>query len=75
MLQNTDPYARNIFSLLLMRDPSSRADASHALAHPWLSARRAARMIGEEAEHDVFLSYRVNSDLHHCELIYEAFNR
>ena len=28
-------------------------------------------MVGEEAEYDVFLSYRVNSDSHHCELMYE----
>ena len=67
----TDPYARNLVSRLLMRDPSKRPDASHALAHPFLSGKKVARMIGEEAEHDVFLSYRVNSDLHHCELMYE----
>ena len=66
-----DTYARNLVSRLLMKDPSKRLDASHALAHPFLSGKRAARMIGEEAEYDVFLSYRVNSDLHHCELMYE----
>ena len=54
-----------------MKDPSKRPDASHALAHPIFSGKRAARMIGEEAEYDIFLSYRVNSDLHHCELMYE----
>ena len=54
-----------------MKDPSKRPDASHALVHPFLSEKRAARMVGEEAEYDVFLSYRVNSDLHHCELMYE----
>ena len=66
-----DPYARNLVSRLLMKDPSKRPDASHALAHPFLSGKRAARMIGEEAEYDVFLSYRVNSDLLHCEMMYE----
>ena len=54
-----------------MRDPSKRPDASHALAHPFLSGKKVARMIGEEAEYDVFLSYRVSSDLHHCELMYD----
>ena len=67
----SDPHARNLVSRLLMRDPSKRPDASHALAHPFLSGKRAARMIGQEAEYDVFLSYRVNSDSHHCELMYE----
>ena len=67
----SDPYARNLVSRLLMKDPSKRPDASHVLAHPFVSGKRVARMIGEEAEYDVFLSYRVNSDLHHCELMYE----
>ena len=67
----SDPHARNLVSRLLMKDPSKRPDASHALAHPFFSGKRAARMIGEEAEYDVFLSYRVNSDSHHCKLMYE----
>ena len=54
-----------------MKDPSKRPDASHALVHPFLSGKRAARMIGEKAEHDIFLSYRVNSDFYHCKLVYE----
>ena len=66
-----DPYARNLVSRLLMKDPSKRPDTSHALAHPFLSGKRAARMIGEEAEYDVFLSYRVSSDVHYCKLMYE----
>ena len=67
----SDPHARNLVSRLLTKNPSKRPDASHALSHPFLSGKRAARMIGEEAEYDIYLSYRVNSDLHHCELIYE----
>ena len=66
-----DPYARNLVSRLLMKDPFKRPDASHALAHPFFSGKRAARMVGEEAEYDVFLSYRVNSDFCHCKVIYE----
>ena len=66
-----DPHARNLVSRLLMKDSSKRPDASHVLAHPFLSGKRAARMIGEEAEYEVFLSYRVKSDSHHCKLMYE----
>ena len=70
-----DPHARNLVSRLLMKDPSKRPDTSHVLAHPFFSGKRAARMIGEEAEYDVFLSYRVNSDSHHCELLYEMMTK
>ena len=70
-----DPYARNLVSRLLMKDPSKRPDASHTLAHPFLTGKRAARMIGEEAEYDVFLSYRVKSDFYHCKLIYEMLTK
>ena len=66
-----DPHARNLVSRLLMKDLSKRPGASHVLVHPFLSGKRVARMIGEEAEYDVFLSYRVHSDSHHCELMYE----
>ena len=41
------------------------------LAHPFLTGRKAARMIGESAEFDVFISYRVQSDLEHAEMIYD----
>ena len=58
-----------------MKDPSKRPDASHALAHPFFSGKRVARMIGDEAEYDAFLSYRVNSDLHHCKLMYEMLTQ
>ena len=67
----SDPHARNLISRLLMKDPSKRPDVSHALAHPFLTGKRAARMIGDEALYDVFLSYRVSSDSHHCELMHE----
>ena len=66
-----DAYARNLVSRLLMKDPLKRPDASHVLTHPFLSGKNVAIMIGEKAEYDVFLSYRVNSDLHHCKLMYE----
>jgi hypothetical protein len=42
------------------------------LAHPFLSGKSAARMAGEEAEFDVFLSYRVSSDSDLVEMIHDA---
>ena len=70
-----DPYARNLVSRLLMKNPSKRPDASRVLVHPFLSGKKVARMIGEEAVYDVFLSYRVYSDFYHCELIYEMLTQ
>ena len=67
----SDTFARNLVSRLLVKDPSRRPDANRLLAHPFLSGKKVARMIGEEAAYDVFLSYRVNSDSHHCELMYK----
>ena len=66
-----DVSARNLIARLLMKEPSKRPDANHALAHPFISGLKVARMIGEEAEFDVFLSYRVNSDYNHCALMYQ----
>ena len=54
-----------------MKDASKRPDTSHALTHPFLSGKRTVRMMVEEAEFDIFLSYRVNSDSHHRALMYE----
>ena len=67
----TDVAARNLLSRLLTKEPSKRPDVSHILAHPFFSGTKASRMVGEEAEYDVFLSYRVNSDAHHAEYMYE----
>ncbi len=41
------------------------------LAHPFLTGKPVTRMIGEEAEYDVFLSYRVSSEAWLAELVYE----
>ena len=45
------------------------------LAHPFLSGRKVARMVGEKPKFDVFLSYRVDADggstvLKHVEKLY-----
>jgi len=65
-----DNYARNLISQLLTRDPSDRPTAARALAHPFLSNKTTARMPGEEAQYDVFLSYRVRSDADRVALLY-----
>jgi hypothetical protein len=53
-----DTFARNLVSQLLNKDPTLRPNMKQVLAHPFLSGRTAPRMLGEEAEFDVFISYR-----------------
>jgi len=51
--------ARNLVSQLLSKEPSRRpATIGHVLAHPFFTGHIAGRLPGEEAEFDVFLSYR-----------------
>ena len=68
----SDKYARNLLSLLLVKDPRLRLDASHVLTHPFISGLHPRRMQGEEPAYDVFLSYRVDSDSMHVEMLYNA---
>ena len=65
-----DPIARNLLSQMLHKDPHLRPTIARILAHPFLSSKSVARMIGDEAEFDVFLSYRVDSDKQHVEKLY-----
>ena len=65
-----DPVARNLLSQMLHKDPLLRPTIPRLLAHPFLSSKSVARMIGDQAEYDVFLSYRVASDSHHVEKMY-----
>ena len=60
--------AKSIFNV--RRRPS----ASRVLAHPFLSGKKAARMVGEEAAFDVFLSYRVKSDADHASQLYRLLS-
>ena len=55
---------------MLTRDPSKRPHMSQVLAHPFLSGKKATRLLGETAEFDVFLSYRKQSDENHAQLLY-----
>ena len=63
--------ARNLVSQMLTKDPMKRPRMSQVLAHPFLTGRKAPRMLGESTEFDVFISYSVQSDLEHAELIYD----
>ena len=66
-----DPQARNLVSQMLMKDPAQRPTVERVLGHPFLTGRAVTRMVGEEAEFDVFLSYRVASDSGHVERLYD----
>lgn len=65
-----DPMVKNLLSQMLNKDPMKRPPISRILAHPFVSQKQVARLIGEEAEFDVFISYRVASDAKHAELLY-----
>jgi hypothetical protein len=56
---------------MLMRNPSKRPHMEQILAHPFLSGKKATRMLGESAQFDVFLSYRKQSDESTAQLLYD----
>ncbi len=58
----TDPKARHLLSLLLYRDPAKRPMAARVLEHPFVTGRVTIRLENQEADWDVFLSYRVAAD-------------
>ncbi len=66
-----DPLARNMVSQLLSWDPTSRPSMAQIMMHPFITGHAVARMIGETAQFDVFLSYRVASDSPHASLLYD----
>ena len=49
--------------------------SSQVLSHPFLSGKKSSRMIGDSAEFDVFLSYRVNSDTEHAAFLFDILSR
>ena len=67
----SDALARNMVSQLLNFDPTLRPTSEQIFMHPFLTGRTVARMIGEAATFDVFLSYRVASDAHNAALLYD----
>ena len=56
---------------MLMRNPSKRPHMEQILAHPFLSGKKATRMLGERAQFDVFLSYRKQSDENTAQQLYD----
>ena len=66
----TDKIARNLLSQMLHKDPLQRPSLARVLAHPFLSEKQVTRLRGEKPKYDVFLSYRVATDAHHVESLY-----
>jgi hypothetical protein len=59
----TNVFARNLVSQLLSANPLLRPKtATHVLSHSFFTGKQVRRMAGQEAEFDVFISYRVDSD-------------
>lgn len=68
-----DPVGANLLSRLLSKDPKLRPDPSRVLSHPFLTGgNRPVRMVGEDTQFDVFISYRVKSDKDAAEAIYDV---
>jgi len=70
-----DGKARNLLSQMLSKDPKQRPTLARVLAHPFISGQKVARMVGESAKYDVFLSYRVAADAAHVETLYRALTK
>eukprot|EP01030_Chromulinospumella_sphaerica_P034340 gene34340-biopygen9396 len=66
-----DPLARNLLSQMLMKDPTKRPSLARILAHPFFTGRKVARLSGQEASYDVFISYRVWSDKEHVKKLHD----
>jgi serine/threonine protein kinase len=66
-----DLLARNMISQMLNFDPGKRPSMMQLMMHPFLTGNATTRLAGEEAEYDVFISYRVHSDAHHAEILYD----
>eukprot|EP01034_Spumella_vulgaris_P026156 gene26156-32691_t len=67
----SNPLGKNLLSLLLEKDPLKRPTLSRILAHPFLTGKKGTRLVGEVPAFDVFISYRVASDAHHAEILYD----
>ena len=65
-------YARNLVSMMLNKEANKRPNISQVLAHPFITNKKIVRMNGERAIYDVFLSYRVASDIRYAEKLYHA---
>ncbi len=43
--------------------------------HPFISLKRPIRMVGDEPKFDIFISYRVASDTHHADVLYNRLTQ
>ena len=66
--------ARNLIAQMLTKEVSRRPGISQVLSHPFFTGRSSARLMYEEPEFDVFISYRVASDAHHAELLFKLLS-
>lgn len=66
-----DLLARNVVTQLLNKDSRLRPTMHQIRYHPFFTGRQAARLVGQEAEFDVFLSYRVASDRAYVTSVYK----
>ena len=67
-----DPMGRNFVSQLLHKDPAKRPPLKNLMSHPFISGKTsAARLLGDKAACDVFISYRVDSDADMSKALYE----
>ena len=76
-----NPLARNLLSIMLQKEARKRPPVSVVLKHPFLSFHRSFRenvsAAGEvvSREYDVFISYRVATDLPHVETLHRLLQK
>ena len=66
----TNVKARNMVSRLLCKDPVQRMSITAALAHPFVTGTAPVRMVGDAPKFDVFISYRVASDVRYAQRLH-----
>lgn len=69
-----DDMARMLISQMLSRDPTKRPTLDRILQHPFISHKKPARVLGQQAEWDCFISYRKHCDESHAEKLYEVLS-
>ena len=66
-----DPVARHLVSLLLSAEPSRRPPSMlHVRRHPFFTGQLMSRTPEDRATFDIFISYRVDSDVATAELLF-----
>ncbi len=70
-----DLSARNLVGRMLTKDAEKRPTLQQVLVHPFLSKKSVVRMVGDNPEFDVFISYRVHSDLEYVQKLYEMLSK